>query len=222
MSEQARPLVSAEAASATASYGTSVVRDAMSRVQKAQKEGPLTFRTLGFLGGIAMTISNALAILDRFFSFNFTGAVLAIYGVFFGILITSLEGTGSYSKILNSTIRYYAKFLDFTWGRGALYFFVGTLQASNVNMLDWAVGGFMIFVGLTAMGVGIATAAQLREMKSKIASEGKLKEKWDEFDANKDGFLDVKEVTALARSVDMDLSRNEISAVFIALGTYQI
>jgi COPI associated protein len=219
MTEQTQPLVSAEAAAAAASYGTAFVSDAITKVQKAQREGPLTFRMLGFLGGVAMTISNSLAILDRFFSFNFTGALLAIYGVFFGILITALEGSIPFSQQLNTTIRYYAKFLDFTWGRGALYFFVGSLQASNWNMLDWAVGGFMIFVGVTAMGVGIATAAQLKEMKNKLATEGKLREKWDQFDTNKDGFLDVKEVTALVRSFDMNLSRNEIAATFLALGT---
>lgn len=52
-----------------------------------------------------------------------------------GIIITTIEVPGPCARKIDSGIRYYAKFLEFTWGRGALYFFVGSLQASNWNML---------------------------------------------------------------------------------------
>jgi guanyl-specific ribonuclease Sa len=77
-------LLSTETAAQAAHYGTSFVNNAYTRITEAQREGPLTFRMLGFIGGIAMTVSNALSILNRFFSFNFAGALLAVYGVFFG------------------------------------------------------------------------------------------------------------------------------------------
>lgn len=35
-------------------------------VMKASADGPLTFRMLGFLGGIAMVVSNGIAILERY------------------------------------------------------------------------------------------------------------------------------------------------------------
>jgi Ca2+-binding EF-hand superfamily protein len=76
----------------------------------------------------------------------------------------------------------------------------------------------MMFVGVTAMGVGIATARDLQQLKKKFANEGTLKEKWDAFDKNKNGSLDLKELTELIHSFDMDLSRNEIAATYLALG----
>ena len=49
----------------------------------------LTFRMMGFVGGIAMIISNGLAILDRFMGFNWTGALIALYECIFGIMSKS-------------------------------------------------------------------------------------------------------------------------------------
>lgn len=85
VSQERSGLISTETVSQAAGYGTSFVNNAYNRITAAQREGPLTFRMLGFIGGIAMTISNALSIIDRFFSFNFAGSLLAVYGVFFGM-----------------------------------------------------------------------------------------------------------------------------------------
>ena len=118
-------LLDTKVAAAAAVSGATFVNQSADKIKKARADGPLTFRMLGFLGGLAMVFSNGIAILDRFFSFNYSGFVIATYGVFFGIIITLLEAPGPCSRRLNSGIRYYAKFLEMTWGRGALYFFVG-------------------------------------------------------------------------------------------------
>jgi COPI associated protein/EF-hand domain pair len=212
------PLISAQSASAAAATGAGLINAASSQILKAQADGPFTFRMLGFIGGLAMIVSNGIAILDRFFSFNFAGAMIAIYGVFFGIIIALLEGPFPFKERVQGGIRFHAKFLEFTWGRGALYFFVGTLQVSNWNMLDWAVGGFMIFVGITAIGAGMASARDLKLLKFSLADEAKLKEKFAAHDANGDGKLDVKELTAFVRDSGIEMNRNEIAAVFLALG----
>jgi len=138
-------------------------------------------------------------------------------GTFFGIVITILEGPRQCNSRLQSGVRYYAKFLEFTWGRGALYFFVGSLQISNWNMLDWAVGGWMCFVGITAISVGISTARQLRLLKFSVKEEKDLKAKWSKFDTNGDSFLDVKELTEFAKDSGLDMTKNEIAAAFLAL-----
>ena len=75
-----------------------------------------------------------------------------------------------------------------------------------------------MFVGVTAIGVGIATAGHLKQLKQKLATEGILKEKWDLFDIDKSGSLNLKELTALLQSFDMDLSKNEIAATYLTLG----
>jgi hypothetical protein len=173
---------------------------------------------LGFLGGLAMIVSNLIAILDRFFSFNFSGALIAVYGTMFGILIALIEAPGPIGGRIKAGIHYYAGFLQFTWGRGALYFFVGSLQVSNVNMLDWCVGGFMIFVGVTAMLAGMATARDLSLLKHSLQTEEQLKEEWKRHDSDGNGYLDVKELTSFIKAANVEMTRNEVASTFLALG----
>jgi EF-hand domain pair/COPI associated protein len=224
-SSEGRPLLQMDptVAAAAASAGAGLLNASTQEIQKARLDGPLTFRMLGFLGGIAMIISNGIAILERFFSFHFANALIAIYGVLFGILITMLEAPSCPAvpfcagQRLDAGIRFYCKFLEFTWGRGLLYFFVGTLQVANWNMLDWAVGGFMIFVGLTAMGAGINAARQLRLLRFAMKDENALKETWNKHDADGSGSLDVKELTKFVQEAGVDMSRNEIAATYMKL-----
>lgn len=211
-------LINTQTATAAAVTGAGFINAASSQIQKAHADGPFTFRILGLMGGLAMIVSNGIAILDRFFSFNFAGAMIAVYGVFFGIIIVLLEGPFPFKDRIQGGIRFHAKFLEFTWGRGALYFFVGTLQVSNWNMLDWAVGGFMIFVGITAIGAGIASARDLKLLKFSLTDENVLKEKFTAHDTNGDGKLDVKELTEFIRNSGIEMSRNEVAAVYLALG----
>lgn len=211
-------LLHPEAVASAASAGAIMVNQATERVRAARTEGPLTCRMLGFLGGLAMIVSNLIAILDRFFSFNFTGALIAVYGTAFGVIIALIEAPGPLGGRIKAGIHYYAGFLQFTWGRGALYFFVGSLQVSNINMLDWAVGGFMIFVGITAMFVGIAAGRDLRLLKHSLQTEEDLHVAWKKHDADGNGFLDIKELTSFIKSANVDMTRNEVAATFLALG----
>ena len=75
----------------------------------------------------------------------------------------------------------------------------------------------MILVGVTAIGVGIATQRQMRLLKFSIKSEEELKAKWKEFDTSGDNLLDIKELTAFVKGAGVDMSRNEIAATFMAL-----
>jgi Ca2+-binding EF-hand superfamily protein len=84
-------------------------------------------------------------------------------------------------------------------------------------MLDWAVGGWMCFVGVTAMYVGISTARQLRLLKYSVKDELDLKAKWAKFDVSGDQSLDMKELTAFSKDAGLDMTRNELAAAFLAL-----
>lgn len=118
---------------------------------------------------------------------------------------------------LNGGVRWYCKFLEYTWGRGALFFFVGSLQVTSFNLLDWAVGGFMMFVGVTAIIAGTMAARNLRLLKFSIANEQDLKAKWEQYDVNGNGQMDVKEMTNFVKEANIDMTRNEIASTFLAL-----
>lgn len=117
----------------------------------------------------------------------------------------------------NGGVRFYAKFLEYTAGRGAFFFFCGSLQATNFNMLDWAVGCFMMFVGVTAIIAGILAARDMRLFKFSIANEEDLKHKWELYDTDGNGTLDVKELTVFVKEAGVEMTRNEIASVFMAL-----
>jgi len=176
-----------------------------------------------------MIVSNAMSVLGRFFTFNIAGAVIALYEVGFGIVIVILESPIQIpvvgDKLKTQYVRVYAKFLDLTIGRGFLYLFVGTLQISNLNMIDWAVGGFMVFVGVTAIVVGYSSTAKLRNLKRSISTETQLKSLWSKYDRDKNGTLDAKELTEFVKEADptteaataASSNNNEIAAVFLSL-----
>lgn len=81
-----KPLISAGQAQVAAMAGANMINEGASKIKKARMDGPMTFRALGFLGGLAMIVSNGLGIVDRFMSFNFTGSLIAIYGCLFGLM----------------------------------------------------------------------------------------------------------------------------------------
>jgi hypothetical protein len=216
LTTESSSLIDSTTAAAATVAGVGMVNASTEQFKKALAEGPITFRVMAFIGGLAMIVSNGIAILNRIFSFQFAGAMIAMYGVIFGVVISVLEGPMSSSKRIQASIRYYAKFLKFTWGRGALYIFVASLQISNFNILDWAVGGWMMFVGITAMYVGISTSRQLKVLKFSAKSEEDLRDEWKEADADGNDTLDIKELTQFTKKARLQMSPNAIAAAFLA------
>jgi Ca2+-binding EF-hand superfamily protein len=74
-----------------------------------------------------------------------------------------------------------------------------------------------MFVGVTAIIAGIATAKDLRLFKFSIKDEADLKEKWAMYDANGDGQLDVKELSLFIKESGVDMNQNEIACTYMAL-----
>ena len=70
--------------------------------------------------------------------------------------------------------------------------FAGSLMFSQFNLFDMAVGGWMCFVGFTAVVVGQHTANKLTDLKAKMASESVVKAKFNEMDKDGSGGLDSK------------------------------
>lgn len=186
-------------------------------IARTNSDGPVTFRMLGFIGGLAMVVSNGLTLQDRLFAFEYSGFITGFYGILFGLIICVLEGPCSCVKWFSTNVRFYAKFLEYAWGRGAFYIFCGTIQVAHWNVLDWVVGGFMIVVGLIAISVGISTARNLRLVRYVLKDEAMLKQKWIEHDADKNGRLDIRELTSFIRDAGVDMTRNEVAAAFLAL-----
>ena len=75
----------------------------------------------------------------------------------------------------------------------------------------------MMFVGVTAIIAGVMAARDLRLFKFSIANEEDLKNKWNKYDVDGSGSLDVKELTVFVRESGIEMTRNEIASVYMAL-----
>ena len=117
----------------------------------------------------------------------------------------------------NAGIRWYCKFLEYSWGRGLLYFYVGSIQVMNFNILDWTVGGYMVFVGIITITSAFQTVKDLRKFRLSIINESDLREKWLRYDTDGNGSLDARELTKFVKDSGVDMTRNEIASTFLAL-----
>jgi len=81
-----------------------------------------------------MVVTGVLNVLGRIIVIHLVSALLTIYTIIFGLLVILLEGKQwlPIPKNIDANIRKYALFLEFVWGRGCLYFFIGSLQVSMV------------------------------------------------------------------------------------------
>ena len=140
VSEGSSLISSAQRAFGHVKKGADLLQASAQTIQQARQAGSNPFRSMAFGGGVAMIFSNTLSILDRFFSFNLSGALISMYGIIFGMLVILLEIPPNLSasqsgriQLYRALVVHYAKFLEYVWGRGSLYVFVGTLQISNLN-----------------------------------------------------------------------------------------
>lgn len=161
------------------SAGT-VLKDKMAHVWDEQVrggklEGPLPLRALCFLGGIGLIGVGALGLLNVFNAiFAPTAFILHAYQVFFGLLITVVEGKnlGSFFESHRERVDKYFFFLSLMGGRGALYILVGTLAVSMWSLTDLAIGIYMIFLGVVCVMVHFHLEGQLHnEIKNRIGIE---------------------------------------------------
>ena len=96
-----------------------------------------TYQTGLFVAGVGMVTSGVLNLMGRIVTFRWVSALMNFYIIVFGLLAIVLEGRKwlPIPKSFETIVRKYALFLDFIWGRGVIYFFIGSLQLSLVSIL---------------------------------------------------------------------------------------
>lgn len=200
-----------ENATAAATY----VQDKAKMLQKMATDGNLSIRLMAFIGGTTMVVTNFLSLFGRFFTLRFVSLILCIYTLFFGLLICALEGRSfGVPTSLSERVRKYALFLNYVWGRGGFYVFAGSLQFSQLNLVDMVVGAYMCFVGVTYIIIGNSTAKKLSEIRKNMVSEEVVKEKFKEADVDNNGLLTEAGFKILTESVGMTLSVHELHTAF--------
>ena len=189
-----------------------------SKLYELSKNGPLSFRIMAFLGGLGMVAAALYDFICNILVFSGAGILISIYTLVFGAGICALEGrVFSFPASWQRVIKFYFRILDYTWGRGILYAFVGSLQMSQPNKVNLLVGTYMIVVGLVALSSSIGAGKKLAQLREAIDSQRNLKVYFTELDADRNGLLSEKEFAILLGSLEVDVSYQELVACFNAI-----
>jgi len=169
-----------------------------------------------------MVVTSATDWAGEIFTFSFIKALISVYTFLLGMLFCILEVHLWFPSSVTvarfrETVHEYASFLKFLWGRGLLQLFAGSLQLSQMNPIDMASGSFMCIVGLLSIIVGRSTARRLSELKIAMFDENWVKERFDEFDLDRDGFISPSEFSALVRSLGIELGKTEVASVYSSI-----
>lgn len=206
-----------------------VVQHTAQKLQRLNESAPYSFRVLGLIGGVAMILSNTILLPGRILTLHWTDAILSLYSLLFGLVVVILEleapqqppsssqtTTAQAYAALQQGIRTYFRFLEFTWGKGAIYLFFGSLQAAKSNVVDVCVGSFVMVVGMIACAASVQTAHALRRFRMTIESERDLKRKFDKY-AHHKAHLTLAELQLWMKDAGFVLSSNESVSAYLAL-----
>lgn len=82
-----------------------------------------------------MLVVSVLGVLGKVLTLKFVSALIDCYIFVFAIITIILESGGKIPlpRSFEKDLYKYGLFLKFVWGRGMLYFFVGTLLVSQVS-----------------------------------------------------------------------------------------
>ena len=194
-------------------------REELGKLGESAKRGDLSIRALALMGGIAMCVTAILGLMGRFVTLHWIRAIMYVYLIVLGLLVIFLEGK-RFAKLpptVNEGIRKYAYFLDFIWGRGCLYFFIGSLQMSQASVVDCAVGGYMCIVGVTYIVMGRRTAKKLAELRKNLYSESQLREKFSAADVENRNTINCDQFRGLLQQFGIVLNVTEAETAFLQI-----
>lgn len=211
MSEFARTLFSKENVASV----SQVVGEKVNELRRQAEDGDHSLRLLALLGGVILMVVSSMEFAGKIVGFEFVDALIELYSFLIGIMIIVLE---SKNMILSEGIQVrifkYALFLKFLWGRGCLYFIVGTLQLYHLDLWNLIAGGYMCAIGALMVFVGQRTAYKLKKIRKSLYSTYELQAKFAQSDMDGDGGLNVQQFRALTLSLGLDMTRRETEAAF--------
>jgi len=127
-------------------------------------------------------------------------------------------------KVLPFVYEYFQA-LERVTGRGVYLIFLGTLgltllAANNLwgfDFLGVVSGGFTLFIGIITTIVGVTADRALASVRGKIESEDDARLAFKANDADKNGYLDIDELSHLAGELGSALNKVQLTAILKSL-----
>lgn len=197
---------------------------------KALEKGPCGFRAVVGCGALFSLVAACLDYWDRDYyeayygdgdGSDFLFFVITCYIWVFSVFILTLElPPFRYEvSILHIIVLRFLKVLRFSWGRGLLYFFSGSLQLSLFTKYNIIAGSIMISLGLISFYLGHRSTKKMDKLFKKINNKDNIERKFAMYDSNNDGYLDPKEFSRFCRGMGIFLSRDDLVNIFSSLDT---
>lgn len=186
-------------------------------MQYLVEEGPLSFRSLGFVGGFFMILSTALDIVENLE--NTLDSIVSIFLFTIGFIIIQLEARPFHMQndfMYRSICRVFSS-LRYVWGRGFLYLFSGAMQLLLLSTWCMASGIYFIILGILSVVFGYRASLKLCALRNSIGTKDEIKFLFHSFDANRDGYLDMEEFREMLRAMDQNLKNNVFVAAIAAI-----
>lgn len=194
-------------------------------ITRMLEEGPLKFRIFVLFGAIFMVVANIMDYNKTQYSDYYGSGVGALFFVIslyiwlFGAFIITLEMRPFRSgvSLIHRAILEQVSFLRFTWGRGFLYFFSGSLQFVLFTQWNMIAGGVMIILGIASVIFGRLASNKLKTLVKNIGNRNNLLDKFKMHDKDHDGYLNVREFRNFVRDMGVKLNDDELTNAFMAI-----
>jgi hypothetical protein len=175
--------------------------------------GDVTWRVLGLISGVCMVLRSIVGLYQHLFSFH---VILDVWMGIFGMFSVMMERKDTNQKV-QAIIKQYARLLTNPFGRGIVYLLVGLLILSRAEWLDLLVGGIVMTNSILLLISAKHMSKVFNELHSAKYTESYIMSKFYEFDKDKSGTLDTKELAALCSSLGANLSKNELEVALFVL-----
>mmetsp|Transcript_3506 Transcript_3506/g.6635 ORF Transcript_3506/g.6635 Transcript_3506/m.6635 type:complete len:337 (-) Transcript_3506:898-1908(-) len=186
-------------------------------MQYLVEEGPLSFRSFGFIGGFFMILSS---ILDFAENDEDSYARLVTFNLWLiGFISIQIEGRPFYMQIpfIYDLICLFFSFLKYVWGRGFLYFTAGCFQLFLFTKYNMICGSYFMLLGVFSIVFGYRASVRLAALRNSIHSKDEIKFMFHSFDMNRDGYLSPDEFREMLLAMGQGVDHNDFVAAMSAV-----
>jgi hypothetical protein len=186
-------------------------------MQYLVEEGPLSFRSFGFIGGFFMILASILDFVEteedpyaRLITFNLW---------LVGFISIQIEGRPFHMQIpfVYDIICLFFSFVKYVWGRGFLYFISGCFQFFLFTKYNMISGVYFMLLGTLSIVYGYRASVRLAGLRNSITNKDEIKFMFHSFDKDRDGYLNTDEFREMLMAMDQGLDHNDFVAAMSAV-----
>jgi hypothetical protein len=165
-----------------------------------------TWKVLGLISGVAIAIVSLMDIYDNFKTFNIFDMIIHVCMSGFAIILAMLEYKSYLPKHYRVMIEREVHIMYTSYGRSGFYVVLGIMVFCQGSFKDLVVGSYSIAIGSYISCSSKKVDNELMKLLDPKFSDIEITKKFNEFDVDRNGYLDRKEIYELLKSVNRHLT----------------